>query len=276
MAHIATLNVDDQDQDAYRNFIQVIRNTTGCHTVELFLNGGFRVYPCSKRAAYVGEVSVENWVFTVGFIVGGQQFDVAIQRHKLYLVAYKVPNKGWIALNGQFSELVIKCLDTSFPVWDQHGNKIPAHQAKLGTSYRSLKKNGNVTRKDLKLNRDTLINALRGLSDAYLDIDGTNRVPESVLTLIQMIPEAVRIEPMLSFISEHYVHDDLTTPNLLASLIMLQGSWTMVSRAVARATYGLPFEEIVLKNGHVLRSFEEATAMFPYTRGVNLDELICE
>lgn len=213
-----------------------------------------------------------------------------------------MPNKRWIALNGQYPELVIKCLETSFPVWDEHGNKskinsalvemmflfyflictyctlaliiaVSPHQARLGTSYSSLKENGNVTRRDLKLNKEALINAVRGLTNAYLDIDESIRVPEFVLTLIQMIPEAVRIEPMLSFISKHYIHNNLTTRNLPASLIKMQGSWTRVSRAIALTTYGLPFKKIRLKTGHTLRDVEEAMAMYPYTRGVKLDEL---
>lgn len=212
-----------------------------------------------------------------------------------------MPNKGWIALSGEYPERVIKCLDTSFPVWDEHGNKskinsalvemiffvllictyctlallitVLPHQAKLGTSYCSLEESGNVRRKDLKLNKEALINAVRGLTDAYLDIDESIRVPEFVLTLMQMIPEAIRIEPMLSFICEHYIHNNLTTPNLPASLIKMQGSWTRVSRAIARTTYGLPFKNIRLKMGRLICDVEEAMAMYPYTRGVKLDEL---
>lgn len=76
-----TLNLDDNDQDAHRNFIQAIRNTTGSHILQLLPQGGFNISPTSKRAAYVGQVGVTDWVFTVGLILGGQQFDVAIQRY---------------------------------------------------------------------------------------------------------------------------------------------------------------------------------------------------
>lgn len=147
-------------------------------------------------------------------------------------------------------------------------------QVNLGTSYSSLEKN-SVGRKYLKLNRRAFINAVNVLKPASLGMPFKKEICAiHILSLIQMIPEAVRIEEISHHISLYYLSNDEETCRLPASSIKMQKSWTKASRAIARWIFGMDFGTFWL-NG-VSLDVEEVIKKFPYIKGITLSELECD
>lgn len=222
-------------------------------------------------------------------------------RHKLYLVGYRVTHGGWVLLNGEYPERVSGCLRVSFPAFNKHGNlsksiqlflnclcllvffkkncsfsliAVEPIQVNLGTSYSSLERN-SVGRKYLKLNRQAFIDAVNVLKHASLGMPFEKEIcARHILSLIQMIPEAVRIEEMSGHIRRYYLSNDNETRRLPPSSIKMQKSWTKASRAVARWTFGMDFGTFWLSG--VPLDVEEVIKKFPYIKGITLPELECD
>ncbi|KAK1402523.1 hypothetical protein POM88_002128 [Heracleum sosnowskyi] len=236
--------------------------------------GRSQIVPNLTRSAHIGTVPGKYWLFVVKLIYRGRKLEILLQRFRLYLVGYRVANGGWIYLRGEYNEHVLNCLNESFPVFNEHNDLDEPCMVKCGTSYRSLERRAGVERKQLILNRQTLIDAVFALGQPFNE--STSLV--HVLNLIQMIPEAVRIEEILCEVGKNYYEDNAHTHKLSTSCIGKQTNWSWASRMITLWTHGMISEILKLNPDlhplDVEKMVAELMAIYPYIRGTTLGELL--